>query len=269
MPRVSLPTRSGAQRSGRTLARASRTGGRVLVTMLAVSAASLFILWDADWWIVRDKVEHLRAALFGSYVTPDCRADPTDCENGQKVPKPERTTAAQMCADQPGLEIHCQFQELFAYFNTELFENRLPPAVITLQRKRGAAGYFSHRRFSRPDGETIDEIAMNPSTFGRASMLELASTLVHEMTHLEQAHFGAPGANGFHNAEWGRLMKRVGLHPSATGLFGAPETGVRMTHYIIPGGHFEQVAKAHPLIAGAIVAVVEGKRSHPRQERDK
>jgi hypothetical protein len=56
----------------------------------------------------------------------------------------------------------------------------------------------------------------------------LASLLVQEMVHMEQAYFGKPGDNGFHNAEWGRMMKRVGLHPPTTGRPGGGQTGTRI-----------------------------------------
>jgi len=222
-----------------------------------VSGAALFIFWNADLWVLRDKLEHMRAALFGPYVAPICRKEPESCRNGKPIPKLKAKPVTDVCAEKPGLKLHCEFQTLYAYFSKELFENRLPPAVITLQRKRGAAGYFSYRRFKAPNGETIDEIALNPSTFNRVSMLRLASTLVHEQVHLEQAHFGTPGRGGNHNAEWGRMMRRIGLEPSHTGRPGGRTTGVRMTHFIVPGGAFDRAARAHPLINNRKVALAE------------
>ena len=53
------------------------------------------------------------------------------------------------------------------------------------------------------------------------------STLVHEMTHLQQQHFGKPSRSGYHNKEWGLLMRAVGLIPSSTGEPGGKETGQR------------------------------------------
>jgi hypothetical protein len=38
-------------------------------------------------------------------------------------------------------------QTAYDYFNTELFGGRLPQVLITLQRKKGARGYFSPNRF--------------------------------------------------------------------------------------------------------------------------
>ena len=244
-----MKSRHKPRRSSRVL--------RSVGVIAGVSGAALFIFWNADIWVLRDKIEHMRAALFGPYVAPVCRKEPDTCRKGKPIPKLKAKPVSDVCADKPGLKLHCEFQTLYAFFNKELFENRLPPAVITLQRKRGAAGYFSYRRFKAPNGETIDEIALNPSTFNRVSMLRLASTLVHEQIHLEQAHFGTPGKGGFHNAEWGRMMRRVGLEPSHTGRPGGRATGVRMTHFIVPGGPFERAARTHPLINNRKVALAE------------
>jgi predicted SprT family Zn-dependent metalloprotease len=146
---------------------------------------------------------------------------------------------------------------LFDDFNAELFENRLPKALITLQRKEGLGGFYAHQRFHKAEGGRIDEIALNPSIFGRTSIMFLASILVHEMVHMEQAYFGKPGDNGFHNAEWGRMMKRVGLHPSTTGRSGGGETGTRVSHYVIPGGAFERAAAQHPILKNERLAFYE------------
>lgn len=234
-----------------SLKRGAHRVGKSGVVVLGLLGAATFVFWNADVWVLRDKIEHLRTALFGAYVHPDCRGEPVvPCRNGKPIKKPSRTPVSShsICADNPGLAFHCRFQTLYADFNRELFENRLPPAVITLQRGKGYRGFFAHRRFKTPNGKTIDEIALNPQVFGRISMRILASTLVHEMVHLEQAHFGTPGRGGFHNKEWGDLMRRVGLEPSSTGRPGGRTIGVRMTHYIVPGGRFNRFARAHPMI---------------------
>ena len=64
-------------------------------------------------------------------------------------------------------------------------------------------------------------------------------TLVHEMTHLEQHHFGTPSRRGYHNREWVGLMEVIGLIPSNTGLPGGKQTGQQMTHYTQDGGSFD------------------------------
>ena len=129
----------------------------------------------------------------------------------------------------------------YEYFNKRLFDARLPTCLITVRPHRGAYGYFSEQRFGSRDGNEIhDEIALNIKTFQQRSPLEILGTLVHEMTHQEQHHFGEPSRNGYHNKEWARLMERVGLMPSDTGAPGGKRTGQRMTHYVIPDGPFAQ-----------------------------
>lgn len=111
--------------------------------------------------------------------------------------------------------------------------------MFTLTRKRRANGYFWAEQFKhRQDGDTTHEIALNPNAMDR-TMEAILGTLVHEMTHLEQQEHGTPGKNGNHNKEWVKLMLRVGLIPSNTGMSGGKQTGRQMTHYIEEGGRFE------------------------------
>ncbi|MBK8177245.1 MAG: SprT-like domain-containing protein [Rhodospirillales bacterium] len=131
-------------------------------------------------------------------------------------------------------------REAYDFFNRRLFGGRLPQCLITMQRHRTAYGYFAGGRFGTVDGnETTDEIALNPSHFRSRTTEESLSTLVHEMTHLEQHHFGAPSRQGYHNKEWAGLMRAVGLIPSATAAEGGKETGQKVSHYIARGGPFD------------------------------
>lgn len=139
------------------------------------------------------------------------------------------------------LETYQELYIAFDFFNHELFSNRLPQCLITLQREKHTYGYYSPDRWVHTEtSEKRDEIALNPSYFGIRPIKESLSTLVHEMTHLEQAHFGKAGRRGYHNQEWGKLMLRVGLYPSSTGKKGGKMVGDRMSHYIIKGGAFDQ-----------------------------
>lgn len=67
----------------------------------------------------------------------------------------------------------------------------------------------------------------------------MLSTLVHEMAHLEQFHFGSPGRRGYHNRQWADAMIGLGLYPSDTGQPGGGETGYSMSHYIVESGRFD------------------------------
>ncbi len=95
-----------------------------------------------------------------------------------------------------------------------------------MQRSKSAYGYFAGGRFGSKDGKEItDEIALNPSHFHERSTEQSLSTLVHEMAHLEQHHFGKPSRSGYHNKEWAGMMKAVGLIPSDTAKLGGGEVG--------------------------------------------
>jgi predicted SprT family Zn-dependent metalloprotease len=130
----------------------------------------------------------------------------------------------------------------YSYFNLKLFDGKLPPCLITMQRHKGAYGYFSGNRFAsvgNPD-EMTDEIALNPAAFADRETIEILSTLAHEMAHLWQHHFGKPSRNGYHNQQWAAKMREIGLIPTDTGQPDGKETGQKMTHTIQRGGLFEE-----------------------------
>lgn len=133
-------------------------------------------------------------------------------------------------------------QRAYRHFNTTLFDGRLPPCLITLSEGR-YRGYFKPNCFRHArDQDRVDEISMNPATY--TNLETYLSTLVHEMCHLEQEHFGRPGKPPYHNAEWASLMKRVGLQPhSVEKKFEHRETGRRVSHTIVTGGPFEAACR--------------------------
>jgi len=149
-------------------------------------------------------------------------------------------------ADRPTEEQYGDFQAAYDYFNKALFGGKLPQCLITLVRSRRFRGYFLTEGFISADGEgrKTDEIAMNPESFEGRTDKAILSTLVHEMCHLQQFHFGKPSPGGYHNKQWGDYMKAVGLYPSNTGLLMGKETGVQMTHYVLEGEAFCKAADA-------------------------
>jgi hypothetical protein len=116
--------------------------------------------------------------------------------------------------------------------------------VITYQRKSRAYGYFhgSRMHLLGEPGIPTDEIALNPATMKGMTRENILSTLVHEMAHLWQHHFGKASRNGYHNKQWAAKMIDIGLAPSDTGKPGGRETGQQMDHYIIRGGPFDRQA---------------------------
>lgn len=143
----------------------------------------------------------------------------------------------------PTQETYYALQTAYEHFNRALFSGVLPECLITLQRKeKRVYGYFWSQRFEEiGSGERTDEIAMNPQHFKSRGMNEVLSTLAHEMVHQWQAYCGTPSRKAYHNKEWADKMESIGLMPSDTGKPGGKRTGQQMTHYIIPGGLFEQV----------------------------
>ena len=138
----------------------------------------------------------------------------------------------------PTAESYAELQQAYSHFNQCLFENKLPECLITLQRKKGVYGYFCKERFKNNKGNFVDEIALNPSAFLVGGFIEIMQTLVHEMCHLWQFHFGVPGRGNYHNKEWATMMESIGLMPSSTGKTGGKKTGDRMSDYPISEGEF-------------------------------
>jgi len=137
-------------------------------------------------------------------------------------------------------------EQAYNFFNNKLFKNKLPPCLITFQKKAQCNGYFYSKCFLNRADETTttDEIALNPDQFKGRSDQEILSTLVHEMVHLYQAHFGKPSRNGYHNKEWANQMESIGLMPSDTGKPDGKRTGQTVSHYIIEGGQFEKSSES-------------------------
>ncbi len=150
-----------------------------------------------------------------------------------------------MAKHRPTEEAYGEFQRAYDHFNRALFDGCLPPCLITLHREsKRTYGYFLHQRFVRlSDGRTVtDEIAMNPMHFGGRNVLEVLSTLAHEMVHLWQAHHGRPSRAAYHNKQWAAKMDEIGLQPSSTSAPGGKRTGQTMSHYIRGGGRFARAA---------------------------
>jgi hypothetical protein len=133
------------------------------------------------------------------------------------------------------------FQEAFDYFNNELFNGKLPPCLITLQRKKRTLGYYSPQRFkSRVNQGFTDEIALNPAGFEGQTDEQVLSTLVHEMVHQFQRLFGNPGRGRYHNREWAEFMIERGLIPIGPD---GKQTGDRISHYIKKDGKFQKACQ--------------------------
>ena len=129
----------------------------------------------------------------------------------------------------------------FDHYNRALFENSLPTILFSIRAKANSPGYFSPDRLAQASKKSnkLHEIALNPIIFDRG-VLEIFSTLVHEMAHLWQKEHGSSSKNGYHNSEFAEKMLTIGLPSSDTGEPGGKPTGSKMLDYIEKGGMFEK-----------------------------
>src|SRR5260370_32777195 len=154
----------------------------------------------------------------------------------------------------PTTQTYTSLSTAYDFFNQELFSGSLQPCLITMQRHKGAYGYFSGERFANlaDPKEVADEIALNPVHFASQKSEKVLSTLAHEMAHLWQHHYGKQPRKGYHDRQWAAKMHEIGLIPSASGQPDGKETGQKMTHIIEENGHFartvERLLAEHPAI---------------------
>jgi predicted SprT family Zn-dependent metalloprotease len=146
------------------------------------------------------------------------------------------------------LQAYKSLYKAFAFFNKELFGNKLPEPFLSYNAVKNTYGYFAPERikptkktgaFSDSNTPDIHVISINPQYIGKRTDKQVLSTLVHEMVHLKQQIEGKPGKNGYHNKQWANMMKEIGLQPTNTGKKGGKETGINMTHMIVKGDRFD------------------------------
>lgn len=146
--------------------------------------------------------------------------------------------------DDPTRAQYGAYGNAYDHFNRELYGGRLPRCMLNFSRKsRRVLGFFAQDRWEHR-GERTHEISLNPDLLHRP-VIDVMSTLVHEIAHLWQVEFGTPSV-GYHNEEWALHMEAIGLMPSNTGRPGGRRTGQQMSHYIIEGGPFHLAFQAMP-----------------------
>lgn len=138
----------------------------------------------------------------------------------------------------PSLAFYAQLQRAFDHFNERLFDNKLPVCLLTLRSSARRHGYHHTGRFVNTRGQTLDELGLNPAHFTLEPPEEVLATLVHEMVHHWQTHFGRASRTNAHNRQWGHKMRDIGLEPSSTGLPFGKAVGSSVSHFILPGGAY-------------------------------
>lgn len=142
----------------------------------------------------------------------------------------------------PTNELYAPLVKAYDHFNSVLFSDELPPVILTLQRKKNVMGFFAAKRWGNARGELCSEISINPAYFAACRMIEIFQTLVHEMVHAWQFHYGQPSDGHYHNKEWAQKMMNIGLMPSDTGEPGGAIVGRNMSDFIMKQGAFMDAA---------------------------
>ncbi len=138
----------------------------------------------------------------------------------------------------PTSKFYGLFQVIFDYYNDALFDGQLVDCIISLTRKHRVFGHYAHKRFYHATEMDTDELAINPTMISKFPLIEVCQTIVHEMCHGWQCHFGKPPRAGYHNKEWASKMESIGLMPSHNGQPGGKKVGQNMADYPIKGGRF-------------------------------
>lgn len=141
--------------------------------------------------------------------------------------------------DETTLKLFGALQGAYNFFRENLFENKLSPVVLTLNRNAKSSGYFLHSAWINESKIVLPEINISPSIL-RLEPIIVMSILVHEMSHHFQHLHGNPGREKYHNREFAKIMFELGLMCSDTGKPGGKPTGDHMSHYVLRGGRFEQ-----------------------------
>jgi len=154
--------------------------------------------------------------------------------------------------DKPTKKFYGLFQYIFDHYNSVLFNDEIKDVVIVITRKKNVFGHFAFKRwFAISDGENeTDELALNPAMFMQFPLIEICQTIVHEMVHGWQYHYGEASRAGYHNKEWSVKMQEVGLMPSHNGKVGGKKTGQQMADYPILNSPFMEATEE--LLTGEI-----------------
>lgn len=172
----------------------------------------------------------------------------------------------------PTLEQFTAYQLAWNWFNERLFSGSLSPCLLNFSRHSKAYGFFVANKWANHGTkQKAHEISLNPDVLLRP-LKETMGTLVHEMVHQWQQDHGKAPRRCYHDRQWAEKMESIGLMPSHTGQPDGKRTGVKVTHYIISEGAFEQAFAAMPegyLIPWLSAGILDAKKTPKSQNKIK
>lgn len=216
-----------------------------------------------DWKLVG----LLSPDLLGHFQVPDCPFPLAVVQEDVPVMLPAPGEAA----PSPTRRQYGELDAAYQHFNVELFDGALPGALVTLQRKAKAYGYFAPERFASLDlTDVTHEIALNPDHCRERSPEATLATLVHEMCHLKRFLTGTPPRGGYHDHAWADMMDAVGLSPTSES---GKRVGQKVTHTIVPDGRFavsaERLLKAGWVMPYLQTWTEQGKKASAKKKASK
>ncbi|BAY79064.1 hypothetical protein NIES25_55460 (plasmid) [Nostoc linckia NIES-25] len=128
-----------------------------------------------------------------------------------------------------------QLNQIFNYFNRELFDKKLEEnLVLGLAYKLQAGGSFLHDKWDDSKLKSYHEILIDENLLNEEKEYWLA-VLVHQMVHLWQHQYGSnKPRKHYHNEEFASKMQSIGL---------IIHTGYPNEQSINPDGKFMQVVQ--------------------------
>ena len=154
--------------------------------------------------------------------------------------------------EDPTLDFYGKLSYAHKFYNEKLFNGELSEVFFTVRsgetknKKTKTLGYYWQHVFAKKE-RSVSEIALNISSFGDRSVVDILSTLVHEMVHQWREEIckipSTKNKYGGHDEDWGHKMILVGLTPSNTGLPGGKRIAKSMHHYINEDGDFAKYTK--------------------------
>lgn len=103
----------------------------------------------------------------------------------------------------------------FEYFNTKLYDGKLPAVAITIQSagRANMLGWHWPEKWRTDDGEYVNEINISAEVLADRTPFQVLVTLIHEMVHLDNAVNDIKDCNAaqYHNRNFKTAAEKVGF----------------------------------------------------------
>ena len=165
-------------------------------------------------------------------ITPEVAEDVAQ-DASKDVPLKDTEQSAALS---PNLELWVGYEEAFHYFNKHLFDNKLPPCILTFNAKGRSWGYFKTAIWGN-QGDTLHEICLNPELLKREDDM-IFQMLVRCMVHLWEHNEGmASKLTRYCSVNFTEKMAELGLPCSDS-------CGMNVSHSVDANGQYAAIRPA-------------------------